>query len=200
MKRRSVKYFGLPLLTFFIVSCAVITVNIYFPTEAVEKAAEIIIDEIEGGEEAEVLPGGASPQSLFWRRVPGFTMSGSIAYAEEIDLNITTPAIRKVIESMKGRNSEIMRYKDMGVIGEAHDGTVVIRDMAGLGGDDIRTVTRILRAENGDREILYTELATANKITESEAHKINTIFAKTRKEKAKSGHWFKDDAGAWTQK
>ncbi len=200
MKRDQVRYFGLPLLVFFIVSCAVITVNIYFPTEAVEKAAEKIIDEIEGGEETEAIPEGERPQSLFWRSVPRFTISCSSAYAEEIDLNITTPAIRKVINSMKVRNPEIMRYKDLGAIGESHDGMVIIHDMKGLGGDDIRTVKRLLRAENSDREILYTELATANNITLSEIHKIKTIFAKTRREKAKTGHWFKDDAGIWAQK
>ncbi|MDR4503300.1 MAG: YdbL family protein [Candidatus Scalindua sp.] len=200
MKRKTVKYFGLPLLLFFIVNCAVITVNIYFPTEAVEKAAEKIIEEIEGGKEAEAQPGGKSPQSLFWRNVPRLTFSSSPVYAEEMDLNITTPAIRMVIDSMKARNTEIMHYKEMGVIGESHDGMLIIRDMNNLGGEDIRTVKRLLRAENDDREVLYTELATANKIAASEAYKIKTIFAKTRKEKAESGHWFRDDAGTWTQK
>ncbi|MCP5007474.1 MAG: YdbL family protein [Planctomycetes bacterium] len=200
MKRKSVKYLGLPVVIFFIVSCAVITVNIYFPTEAVEMAAEKIIDEIEGGEESDVNPEVEGPQSLFLRGVPRFTISSASVYAEEIDLNITTPAIRKVIDSMKARNPEIMLYKDMGVIGESHDGIIVIRDIDGLGGNDIRTIKRLLRADNADREILYTELAAANKITTSEIGKIKTIFAKARKEKAKSGHWFKDDAGTWTQK
>lgn len=200
MKRKPVKYFGLPLLVFFFISCAVITVNIYFPTEAVEKAAEKIIEEIEGGEEAKAQLKGKSPQSLFWGSTLKLTFLSSPVYAEELDLNITTPAIRTVIESMKVRNPEIMHYKEMGVIGESYDGMLIIRDLNNLGGEDIRTVKRLLRAENDDRELLYTELAVANKIAVSDTHKIKTIFAKTRKEKAESGHWFKDDTGTWTQK
>lgn len=188
------------MLLFAAINCAVITVNVYFPTEAVEKAAEKIIDEIEGEEDSQVTTEQSSPQSYFWRNLPFCVLGNSTVYAEEIDLDLTTPAIRKVIESMKNRNSKIMHFKDKGIIGETYDGMLAVRDMAGLTGEDIRTINRLLRAENNDRETLYKELAEANKIPLSEVDRIKTIFAKTRKAKAKQGHWFQDEKGNWTKK
>jgi uncharacterized protein len=200
MKKQIIKYLGLPLLIFAAVNCAVITVNVYFPAEAVEKAAEKIIDEIEGEEESKAKSDKSSPQSYFWRNVPFCILGNSTVYAEEIDLELTTPAIRKVIESMKTRNSNIMHFKDKGFIGETYDGMLAIRDLSDISGEDIRTINRLLRAENTDRETLYNELAEANKIPLSEIDRIKTVFAKTRKAKAEQGHWFQDEKGKWTQK
>ena len=200
MKKQITKFLGLPLLAFVAINCAVITVNIYFPTEAVEEAAERIIDEIEGGEDAQSSPGDSGQQSFFQKTIPLSIFGDSTVYADEIDLNLTTPAIRKMIDSMKARNTEIMQFKDKGVIGETNDGMLAIRDMKGLGGEEIRTVKRLLRAENNDRETLYRELAVANKIDPADIDKIKTVFAKTRKSKAKPGHWYHDEKGKWTQK
>ncbi len=75
-----------------------------------------------------------------------------------------------------------------------------IRNMDGLGGEEIRTVKRLLRAENNDREAMYKELAVANKIDQADIDKIKAIFAKTRKQKAKPDHWHQDEKGKWTQK
>ncbi len=197
MKKQFIKYIGVFAFTFIAVNCAVITVNVYFPSEAVEKAAEKIIDEIEGEDESQ---GKDSPQSSFRINVPGYVLGNSTVYAEEIDLEITTPAIRKLIDSMKTRNVQVMNYKDKGILGESYDAMLIIRTMDGLGGEEIRTVKRLLRAENADREKLYGELAKANDISLAEVGKIKTIFAKTRKSKAKPGHWFKDEKGKWSQK
>ena len=200
MKKQIVKYLGLPLLVFVAINCAVITVNVYFPTEAVEEAAEKIIDEIEGGEESQAKPEEGGQQSHFWKNIPYYISGNSTVYADEIDLNLTTPAIRKMIDSMKARNTEIMQFKDKGVIGETNDGILAIRDMNGLGGEEIRTVKRLLRAENKDREALYKELAVANKIDPADIDRIKAVFAKTRISKAKPGHWYHDENGNWTQK
>ncbi len=200
MKKQIVKYLTLPLLAFIVISCAVITVNVYFPTEAVEEAAEKIINEIEGGEDAQSKPGDSDQQSFFQRTVPFNFFGNSTVYADEIDLNLTTPAIRKLIDSMKARNTAIMKFKDKGTIGETNDGMLAIRKMEGLGGEEIRTVKRLLRAENNNRESLYKELAVANKIDQADIDKIKEIFAKTRKTKARSGHWYQDEKGKWTQK
>ncbi len=200
MKKQIIKFLGLSLLVFVTINCAVITVNVDFPTEAVEEAAEKIIDEIEGGEDAQSKPGDSGQQSFFQKTIHFNVFGNSTVYADEIDLNLTTPAIRKLIDFMKARNTEIMNFKDKGVIGETNDGTLAIRNMNGLGGEEIRTVKRLLRAENNDREALYKELAVANKIEPSAVGRIKTIFAKTRISKAKPGHWHHDEKGKWTQK
>jgi uncharacterized protein YdbL (DUF1318 family) len=200
MKKQMVKYLALPLLTFILISCAVITVNVYFPTEAVEEAAEKIIDEIQGGEDAQSTADNSEQQSFFQKSVPFNFFGDSTVYADEIDLNLTTPAIRKLVDSMKARNTEIMQFKGKGAIGETNDGMLAIRKMDGLGGEEIRTAKRLLRAENNDREALYKELAAANKISLSDVGKIKTVFAKTLKAKARPGHWYQEEKGKWTQK
>ncbi|MCR4290600.1 MAG: YdbL family protein [Candidatus Scalindua sp.] len=200
MKKQMVKYLALPLLTFVVISCAVITVNVYFPTEAVEEAAEKIIDEIQGSNDAKSTADNSDQQSFFQKSVPFNFFGNSTVYADEIDLNLTTPAIRKLIDSMKSRNTAIMQFKDQGSIGETNDGMLAIRSMDGLGGEEIRTANRLLKAENNDREMLYKELATANKISLSDVGKIKTVFVKTLKAKAKVGHWNQDEKGKWSQK
>ena len=200
MKKQIVKYFALPLLAFVVISCAVITVNVYFPTEAVEEAAEKIIDEIQSGEDAQSTADNSDQQSFFKMSMPFNVFSGSTVYADEINLNLTTPVIRKLIDSMKSRNAKIMQFKDKGAIGETNDGMLSIREMDGLGGEEIRTVNRLLRAENNDREALYKELTAANKIDPADIDKVKSIFAKTHKLKAKPGHWYHDEKGNWTQK
>ena len=200
MKKQIVKYLALPLLAFVVISCAVITVNVYFPTEAVEEAAEKIIDEIQSGEDAQSTADNSDQQSFFEMSVPFNVFSGSTVYADEIDLNLTTPVIRKLIDSMKARNAKIMQFKDKGAIGETNDGMLSIREMDGLSGEEIRTVKRLLRAENNDREALYKELTAANKIDPADIDKVKSIFARTLKSKAKPGHWYHDEKGNWTQK
>ncbi len=201
MKKQIVKYLTLPLLAFVAINCAVITVNVYFPTEAVEEAAEQIINEIQGEDDLQTKTGNSDQQSFFQMTAPLFNIFGnSTVYAGEIDLNLTTPVIRKLIASMKSRNAAIMKFKGKGAIGEKNDGMLATRKMDGLGGEEIRTIKRLLRAENNDREALYKELATANKIDLADIDKVKTIFAKTLKSKAKPGHWYQDEKGNWTQK
>ncbi len=200
MREQITKYVGLPLLAFFAINCAVITVNVYFPTEAVEEAAEKIIDEIEGEEDAQAELDNSEQHSFFHTKAP-FTVFGiQTVHADEIDLNLTSPAIRKLIDSMKARNSEIMHFKDKGVFGEANDGMLANKEMSGLNGNEIRTVNRLRKAENKDREALYKELAIANKIELSEVNMIKAVFARTRRSKAKPGHWYQDEEGKWAQK
>ena len=200
MKKQMVKYFALPLLAFAVISCAVITVNVYFPTEAVEEAAEKIIDEIQGGENVQSTAGNSDQQSFLQKSIPFNFFENSTVYAGEIDLNLTTPAIRKLVDSMKARNAKIMQFKGKGSIGETNDGILAIRKMDGLGGEEIRTVKRLLKAENNNRETLYKQLATANKISLSDVGKIKAVFAKTLRAKAKVGHWYQDEKGKWSQK
>ena len=200
MKKQMVKYLALPLLAFFIISCAAIPVNVYFPTEAVQDAAGKIIDEIQSEDGPQNKTSNGDKQSFFQRSVPFRIFGGSTVYADDIDIDLTTPAIRKLIDSLKARNSAIMQFKDKGAIGETNDGKLAIRDMSSLGGEEIRTIKRLLRAENNDREALYKELAAANKIDLADIDKVKSIFAKTLKSKAKSGHWHHDEKGNWTQK
>ena len=208
MKKYAGRHFFIILVGLISFSCATITVNIYFPAEAVEKAAEEILTEIEGedaaldesesGMEIETEIENGELQSYFWHNFYNFALNSSVAYGDDIDLDLTTPTIRKLIKSMKIRNSQIKMFKDKGVVGENFDGKLMIRDLSSLTGNEIRSVKKLLRAENSDRSTLYGELAKANKISESEVERIGRIFAKTRKSKLlKSGQWYRNENGDW---
>lgn len=206
MRKRVYKYFSPLLFIFFIVSCATITVNIYFPSEAVEQAAEKILNEIEtvdsdaDGDTLDAIDGVVDElESYISPDFKSFFLGSSVVYADEINLNLTTPAIRKVIKTMKRRNIQIRRFKSSGAIGETFKGHLEIRDLNGLGGGEIRTIKGLLNAENTDRDSLYKELAKANKIDVAEVTKISKIFAKKRRDRRGKGEWYKDEDGKWRQ-
>ena len=84
------------LTVFFFSAC--VTVNIYFPAAAVERAADQIVKETWGGpSDANKAP--ASPQS---RRAAPESLQISLsfvpsAHAQEADINISNPAIRDAV-------------------------------------------------------------------------------------------------------
>jgi len=80
---------------------ACVTVNIYFPAAAVERAADQIVKETWGG------PGQPPKKNEPQSRMPSIPQSiGSWslvppAYAQEADINVSNPAIRSLRESIR---------------------------------------------------------------------------------------------------
>jgi len=179
------------VLLFMAASCFVTTVNIYFPAAEMEKAAAKIVDEIEGGEDS--APSGTKEAALVEWLVP-------TAYAGDVSLDITTPAIRKLQASMKARRPLLRQYKEKGNIGEGKDGMMAIRTLQGLPGSERRKAAGLMKAENKDRAALYQELARANNIPSSEVGRIADIFAKEWRKRLKPGQWYRDDKATWAQK
>ena len=95
---------------FFYSAC--VTVNIYFPAAAVERAADQIVKETWGGP-AETEKAPPAPQS---RRSPAPTLPRlsfvGTAHAQEADINVSNPAIRALKESIKRRSQAIKPYMD----------------------------------------------------------------------------------------
>ena len=108
------------------------TVNIYFPAAAVERAAEQIVKET-WGESSKSAPPPA-PQSnnryLPWRLASLSLVSA--AHAQEADINVSNPAIRATKDSIKARSEAIKPFMDRGNIGIAADGLLAIRNTDGL--------------------------------------------------------------------
>ena len=116
---------------FFISAC--VTVNIYFPAAAVERAAEQIVKETWGGpgEPAKAPP---KPQSIN-PFSPMRTISlnfVSQAHAQEADINVSNPAIRALKDSIKQRSNAIKPFMDRGNVGIRQDGLLAIRSTDGL--------------------------------------------------------------------
>ena len=180
---------------------ACVTVNIYFPAAAVERAADQIVKET-WGEPAEPVKTAPQPQSR-GGMLPAQLASLSFvaeAHAQEADINVSNPAIRALKDSIKRRSDAIKPYMDRGNVGIAQDGLLVIRNSDGLSLKERAEVKQLIDAENRDREALYGEIAKANNISADNIPKIKSIFARSWTEQARPGWWIQDGQGNWKRK
>jgi len=186
------------VLSFLVSAC--VTVNIYFPAAAVERAADQIVKETWGGpgqpankEE----PRSRSPQS--GNPVAFFSLV-SEAFAQEADINVSNPAIRALKDTIKKRSDSIKPFLDRGHVGIAQDGLLTVRTTEGLNLRERAEVQQLVDAENRDRESLYLEIAKANNIPREAVPRIRRIFAGSWIEQAKAGWWIQDTQGNWKKK
>ncbi len=190
------------LLIFAVISC--VTINIYFPAAAVEKAADKIVEEVWGNDDVapETPQKDIEPQSLFDNGINLLlsVIGPSEAFAQEADINITTPAIRALKESIKQRADSIMPYMDNGSAGISNDGLIVIRSKDGLNLKEQANLSRLISAENRDREALYREIARANEFPPDKVTDIMKIFATSWIKQARQGWWVQGPGGQWSKK
>jgi uncharacterized protein len=194
MMRERLTVFLLVLLS------ACVTVNIYFPAAAVQRAADEIVEETWGGPSGKSEP--VKPQSQLRFGPDGILSLGllSQAFAQEADINVSNPAIRGLRESIKRRSGAIKPYMDKGNAGINKDGLLAVRSNDGLSLKERAEVQQLIEAENRDREALYAEIAKANNIPPEAVPKIRGIFAKSWIDQAQSGWWIQDSSGNWKRK
>jgi uncharacterized protein YdbL (DUF1318 family) len=186
------------LLVFFVSAC--VTVNIYFPAAAVERAAEQIVKETWGEPSKTAPPPSPQSKNRFspWQLVALSLVSE--AHAQEADINVSNPAIRAIKDSIKARSDAIKPFMDRGNIGIAADGLLAIRNTDGLNLKERAETKQLVDAENRDRDNLYAEIAKANNISNESIPKIKAIFAKSWIEQARPGWWIQDSPGNWKKK
>lgn len=186
------------LLVCFLTAC--VTVNIYFPAAAVQRAADRIVEETWG----EPGKGGAkeAPKSgaFLARKLYAFTGFTREAFAQEADINVSNPAIRALKESIKTRSDSIKPFMDKGSVGINRDGLLVVRTTEGLNLKERAEAQQLVEAENRDREALYAEIAKANDFPRERVADIKRIFAKSWTDQARSGWWIEDMQGNWRKK
>ncbi len=194
------KKFLLFILIAFIVSSCV-TVNIYFPASAVQKAADVIVEDIRGLEKVpeKQKEKKQDKESRIINDLKKLSLSPSEAFAQ-IDIEVSTPAIRALKESLKGRFSQLKPYYDMGAIGENNKGLIEMRDTAGLNLKQKAEINRLVEQENKDRLSLYEEIMKANKFGKEILPEIQRIFANSWREKSLSNWWIQNDNGEWIKK
>ena len=187
------------IIAAFLIS-ACVTVNIYFPAAAVERAAEQIVKETWGAPPAPAKT--PAPQSVN-RFAPvqwASLILVSDAQAQEADINVSNPAIRALKDSIKERSAAIMPFMERGNIGIAQDGLLAVRSTDGLNLKERADTKQLVDAENRDRENLYAEIAKANGIQKESIPKIKSIFAKSWIDQARPGWWIQDGQGNWKRK
>ena len=191
---------GRVTVVLLLILSACVTVNIYFPAAAVQRAADEIVKETWGGSNGK--SERVQPQSLL-PFAPRRTLSLSLtreAFAQEADINVSNPAIRGLRDSIKRRSGAIKPYLDKGNAGINQDGLLVIRSSDGLSLKERAEVQQLIEAENRDREALYAEIAKANNIPAEAVPKIKGIFAKSWIDQAQPGWWIQDSQGSWKRK
>ena len=186
------------ILAFIVSAC--VTVNIYFPAAAVERAAEQIVKETWGESSKSAPPPAPQSNNRFspWRLASLSLVSA--AHAQEADINVSNPAIRAIKDSIKARSEAIKPFMDRGNIGIAADGLLAIRNTDGLNLKERAESKQLVDAENRDRENLYAEIAKANNISNESIPKIKAIFAKSWLDQARPGWWIQDGQGNWKKK
>lgn len=183
--------FALIVLTLTLLGC--ITVNVYFPAPEVRQAAEEIVEETWGGPPDAAPPTAPGPSSSL------LDLLVAPAWAAEVDINVSTAAIRTLKDQMKARAEQLKPHLAAGRVGIAQDGMLVVRNTDGLTLKDQATLRRLVEAENGDRQALYREIARANKFGDDQIPQIQRIFAETWIQKADPG-WWVQQGGQWRKK
>ncbi|MET0502437.1 MAG: YdbL family protein [Candidatus Binatia bacterium] len=185
------------LIAFLANSC--VTVNIYFPAAAVERAADEIVKETWGDPRDPAAK--EPPRSMLPALGKIASVSfGSEAFAQEADINVSNPAIRALKDTIRNRSGAIKPLMDRGNVGITRDGLLTVRTTEGLSLKERAEAQQLVEAENRDREALYLEIAKANNFPPESVAKIKSIFARSWAEQAQSGWWIQDTQGNWQRK
>jgi uncharacterized protein YdbL (DUF1318 family) len=186
---------------FCLALAACVTINVYFPAAAAEKAADRIIEDIWGPEQAAKPPG--NEQSSIGHAA-GDVLVAALDFVipaahAQADIDISSPAIRALTASMKGRAGQLDPFFDSGAIGLTADGLVEIRDANAVALADRNKLRKLVADDNADRNSLYREIASANGHPEWEAD-IRSTFAERWIAKAGAGWYHKSKSGDWKKK
>lgn len=196
-----------PLMALLLASC--VTINIYFPAAAAEEAARTIVRDVLG-KEGEVdpvpPPEQGEPQSavevpaaaLFAGRILEALVPSAQA-AQKADIDISSPAIKRLRKSMANRQSKLDKFYRAGAVGFANNGNLKVRDASAVELRDRAKMKRLVAKENKDRAALYREIARANGHPEWEKD-VRKTFARVWREEARRGYWIQLPNGNWKQK
>ena len=121
---------------------------------------------------------------------PGYTQA---------NIEIDTPAISSLRQSMQQRHSQLEAYYERGAVGLTRDGLIAMRDANALPLAARQPVNTLIAAENQDRNALYREIARANSHPEWEAD-IRATFGQRWIDLARPGWWYQASNGSWVRK
>ena len=195
-----------------VVSC--VTVNIYFPAAAAEKAADQIILDVwhQQGDAAEATKAATTPpaaknsgaknehSALDPRRIVVAALSAisGEAHAQNVDFNASSPQIEQIKARMASRFGELRPFLDSGAIGLTADGLIAVHDANAASLADRARMNQLVSAENKDRKALYQAIADANN-QPGWAGQIQKTFAERWISQAQSGWWYQS-GGSWKKK
>ena len=144
------------IAAFCLALAACVTINVYFPAAAAEKAADRIIEDIWGPEQAPK-PAGNEQSSI--GRAAGDVLVAALDFVipaahAQADIDISSPAIRALTASMKGRAGQLDPFFNSGAIGLTADGLLEVRDANAVALADRNKLRKLVADDNADRNSL----------------------------------------------
>ena len=201
---RKLVYVILTSLAVALVGC--VTINVYFPEAAAQKAADQFIGNVLDTATPATTPAPKEqkPAAKGDTQPPSATLLDLLipaAYAADTpNIRIQTPATEAIRGRMHDRfQGALGDLLDSGAVGFTHDGMVAMRDAAKVPLSQRAQANATVADENRDRTALYAEIANANNHPEWAAQ-IRATFAKSWIEKARPGWYYQNAAGAWQKK
>jgi uncharacterized protein YdbL (DUF1318 family) len=188
-------------------SCAVITVNIYFPEKDVKEAYKALEKELmgtEGKPDAEKSP--EKPESsIRFELVPSANAQEAGLSDKIAEIVKKMPDVVNAYREMGARSSDIDRLRDKGAVGEGNNGLLVVREGKLTAADQ-----KLVDMENDNRRTVMKGMTKAiiriNRAPENDANLRQVMpqaveqFASIRRDTAKRGWWIQDPSGNWTKK
>lgn len=181
---------------------ACVTIIIYFPAAAAEKAADELIRDIQkGAPQPEMKPQSqwSNWQLAIWQQLDAALNVLITPAHAEADLAIDSPEIRQISASMQARFANLQPLYNQGIIGILSDGNIEVRDPGNVPLKDRNVVNQWVSAENADRQRLYQAIANANGHPEW-LGQIKNTFAARWVSNAQASWWYQSSNGSWTQK
>ena len=187
-----------------------VTINVYFPAAAAQKAADKVISNIMGPDSQAATPAPASsapaavgapshPEPLAMRVLDAVIPAANAA-EPEANLDIQTPAIQAIEARMRERFHTILqKLLAAGAVGLTHSGDVALRDAGKVPLAERAQATQAVAAENSDRAELYQQIAVANGHPEW-ARRMREAFAGQWINRARPGWYYQNATGAWQRK
>lgn len=191
-----------------------VTINVYFPAAAAQKAAAQFIDNVLGP----AVPATAAPpessaqpqpaasdanrphgEPVALRLLDAVVPAANAAEATP-DLTVHTPAIDALQTRMRERfRASLEPLLATGAVGFTHNGDVAIRAAAKIPLAQRNAAQQAVAAENADRADLYRQIAAANGHPEW-AQRMREAFARQWINMARPGWYYQDASGTWRRK
>jgi uncharacterized protein YdbL (DUF1318 family) len=211
--KKALTRWGIAAATGVFAACAFITVNVYFPEKDVKQAYQSLDEMLlkqEPKNEFQPLPEQQKPAEKPLSFIPSISFAREAWAQEDLGNKLAAelsgiPEVQQAYDAMRARLPQLNALRDSGVVGEAADGSVVIRDQAKAG-----NAQAIVQAENNNRKTVIVNMAKAilrlNKQPETKdalrqvLAKAASTYADTKREEAKTGWWIQLANGRWVQK
>lgn len=200
------------LATTLVLLAGCVTINVYFPAAAAQKAADQVISNIMGPDAEGTTPAPASStqppssgatdqaqqQPLAMLLLDAVIPAASAA--EPANLDVQTPGIEAIEARMRSRfHATLQGLFASGAIGLTHNGDIAVRDTSKIPLAQRSQAIQAVAAENSDRADLYKQIAIANGHPEW-AQRMRESFAKQWISRARSGWYYQDASGNWQRK